>query len=97
MTNTEAKEGEGSQPSDTPTEDEISTRSLVPLLDHWTTINLDDAQGDNFRDALGDKQVVAGSHVKEFFDQAGNLVGVWYCDPYSRRECYRGRMSLHGY
>ncbi len=75
-------------------DEEISTRVLAPLLDHLTSADLDSVPEDDVRNALGEKQVVAGLHVKEFFDLAGNLVGVSYCDPYSRRECHRGRMAL---
>lgn len=72
-----------------------NTDAEIPtsLLDR--TIDLDHTPEDDLRDALGDKQVVVGPRVKEFFDPVGNLVGVWYCDPYSGRECYRGRMVLH--
>jgi hypothetical protein len=81
-------EGKVADPSSSDTDAEIPTS----LLDHTT--DLDHSPEDDVRNALGEKQVVAGLHVKEFFDLAGNLVGVSYCDPYSRRECHRGRMAL---
>lgn len=62
----------------------------VALQDHHTNIALD--SGPEVLNFRGEKEVFDG-YKKEYFFM-GRLVGVSYCDPFSRKEGHLGLIDL---
>jgi hypothetical protein len=89
---TKVKEESTSQSSDKYKEEVQSSRFLAELLDHSTSINLDEGTKYHIKNNLGEEEKFDG-YVKEYFLE-GQLVGASYYDRFSGAETHWGRMTL---